>query len=122
MAFTIYTGTALFPVRRDATNSTNTTVGSQVVSALVAGISDGTRLDATVRYSLRLTNAPTLGTNEVISDRRCVFWDYHAAGKIQKYLFKCCIRTKENFLFYQLIHLFPPLQVVVVIGTAVDVT
>ena len=35
---------------------TNTTIGSQVVSALVAGISDGTRLDATVRYSLRLTH------------------------------------------------------------------
>ena len=90
MGFTIFTDTALFPVRSATTattdspdtNRTNTTVASQVVSTLVAGISDGKKLDATIRYSLRLTNAPVLGTNEVISDRRCVFWDYHAAGEI----------------------------------------
>ena len=39
------------------TNTTNSAVGSQVVSASVAGVTDGTRLSAPVRFSLRPTNA-----------------------------------------------------------------
>ena len=87
MAFTVFTDTALFPVRKDATtdssntNSTNTAVGSQVVSASIFGIPGGAKLSAPVRISLRLINSPVLGTNETISSRLCVFWDYNAAGE-----------------------------------------
>ena len=87
VAFAIFTDAALFPVRRDATtetpdsNNTNTTVASQVVSASVAGVTSGARLSAPVRISLRLIKAPVPGTDESIIGRRCVFWDYSAAGK-----------------------------------------
>lgn len=105
-------------MRKDATtdspdtNSTNTTVASQVVSASVAGVTSGTRLSAPVRITLRLSNAPVLGTNETISGRRCVFWDYNAAGKtaVDIHGHSTCFLPP------------PPLQVVMGTGTQVVVT
>ena len=82
MSFAVFTETALFPVRgSDGTSdTTSSVVGSQVVSASVAGVADGTTLSAPVTISLRLTNAPSLRGNETITDRKCVYWDYTAAG------------------------------------------
>ena len=84
MAFTVYNSPVLFPVR-NASQGVNTTtvVGSQVVSATVNGIKNGARLTAggQVTFSLRLTNVPTLGEEEFVSNRRCVFWDFAGAGK-----------------------------------------
>ena len=84
VAFTVYNSPALFPVRNTSLNMavSNTVVGSQVVSVQVAGIDDGTRLDAPVVFSLRLINySPNSETNEIIFGRRCVFWDFTAASK-----------------------------------------
>ena len=84
VAFTVYNSPALFPVRNTSLNMamSNTVVGSQVVSVQVAGIDDGTRLDAPVVFSLRLINySPNSETNEIIVGRRCVFWDFTAASK-----------------------------------------
>ena len=85
-AFTVYNSTALFPVRNTSSQDTtvsSTVVGSQVVSVQVSGIADGTRLASPVTFQLRLSNAPTIGVNEFISSRRCVFWDFKAASKSQ---------------------------------------
>ena len=85
VAFTVYNSPALFPVRNASLNMAvfNTVVGSQVVSVQVAGIDDGTRLDAPAVFSLRLINnySPNSETNEIIVGRRCVFWDFTAASK-----------------------------------------
>ena len=85
MAFTVYNSPMLFPVRNasQGVNSSTTVVGSQVVSATVNGIKNGARLTAgsQVTFSLRLTNVPTLGEEEFVSNRRCVFWDFAGAGK-----------------------------------------
>ena len=89
VVFTVYNSSAisLFPVRNTSQNMTvsNTTVvGSQVVSAQVGGIADGTRLDAPIVFSLRLINSlAILKMNEVIVGRRCVFWDFTAASKYE---------------------------------------
>ena len=86
MAFTVYNSPVLFPVRNasQGVNSSTTVVGSQVVSATVNGIKNGARLTAggQVTFSLRLTNVPTLGEEEFVSNRRCVFWDFAGAGKL----------------------------------------
>ena len=83
IAFAIFTETRLFPVRRAnvSDNDTSSVVGSQVVSASVAGIADGTTLSAPVSISMRLTNTPELNSNEEITGRRCVYWDHTAASK-----------------------------------------
>ena len=86
MAFTVYNSPVLFPVRnasQGVNSSTSTVVGSQVVSATVNGIKNGARLTAgsQVTFSLRLTNVATLGEEEFVSNRRCVFWDFAGAGK-----------------------------------------
>ena len=84
IAFTVYNSTALFPVRNTSSQDTtvsSTIVGSQVVSVQVSGIADGTTLAIPVTFQLRLSNAPTIGVNEFISSRRCVFWDFKAASK-----------------------------------------
>ena len=83
IAFAIFTETKLFPLRRDnvSDNDTNSVVGSQVVSASVAGIADGAILSAPVRISMRLTNTPELNSNEEITSRKCVFWDHAAASE-----------------------------------------
>ena len=89
VAFTVYNSPALFPVRNSSQNMaevSNTVVGSQVVSVQVGGIADGTRLDVPVTFSLRLINyAPNSEMNEVIAGRRCAFWDFTAAGKLDKF-------------------------------------
>ena len=92
MSFAVFTETALFPVRgSDGTSeTTSSVVGSQVVSASVAGVADGTTLSAPVTISLRLTNAPSLRGNETITDRKCVYWDYTAAGEMMRYI--SCVR------------------------------
>ena len=93
MAFTVYNSPVLFPVRNasQGVNSSTTVVGSQVVSATVNGIKNGARLTAggQVTFSLRLTNVPTLGEEEFISNRRCVFWDFASAGKPILYSSSC---------------------------------
>ena len=66
---------------RHGTNSSTAVVGSQIVSATVNGIKNGVRLTGQVTFSLRLTNLPTLGEEEFVSNRRCVFWDFAGAGK-----------------------------------------
>ena len=83
IAFTVYNSPALFPVRNTSQDTTvvSTVVGSQVVSVQVSGIADGTRLASPVTFQLRLSNSPTIGVNEFISSRRCVFWDFKAASK-----------------------------------------
>ena len=83
IAFAIFTETRLFPVRRAnvSDNDTSSVVGSQVVSASVAGIADGATLSAPVSISMRLTNTPELNSNEEITGRRCVYWDHTAASK-----------------------------------------
>ena len=83
IAFVVFTETALFPVRRDnvSDNDTSSVVGSQVVSASIAGIADGATLSAPVRISMRLTNSPRLSNSEKITARRCVYWDHTAASK-----------------------------------------
>ena len=84
IAFAVFKETTLFPVRENDkpdNNNTTSVVGSQVVSASVAGIADGTMLNTPITISLRLTNTPTLRPNETVTDRRCVFWDYNAASK-----------------------------------------
>ena len=82
MAFTVYNSPVLFPVRNasQGVNSSTTVVGSQVVSATVNGIKNGARLTGQVTFS-RLTNLPTLGEEDFVSNRRCVFWDFAGAGK-----------------------------------------
>ena len=85
MAFAIFTETTLFPVRSDSGTddikaTTSSIVGSQIVSAIVAGVTDGTLLSAPVIMSLKLTNIPPLGPNENITSRTCVYWDFNAAG------------------------------------------
>ena len=87
IAFTVYNSPALFPVRNTSqrtttSNTAGTVVGSQVVSVSVAGVMEGTVLDAPVTFSLRLTNTPDVNESiEFISGRRCVFWDFAAASE-----------------------------------------
>ena len=85
MAFTVYNFPVLFPVRNasQGVNSSTTVVGSQVVSATVNGIKNGTRLTdgGHVTFSLRLTNVPTLREDEFITNTHCVYWDFTGAGK-----------------------------------------
>ena len=57
-----------------------TVVGSSVLSALVDGIADGTELDSSAQLFFVLNNASVPGPNETAS-RRCVFWDFTAAGE-----------------------------------------
>ena len=99
IAFTVYNSPALFPVRNTSqrtTNTVGTVVGSQVVSVSVAGVMEGAVLDAPVTFSLRLTNTPDVNeSEEIISGRRCVFWDFAAASEINvghsmEYLFLNC--------------------------------
>ena len=83
IAFTVYNSPVLFRVRNTSQDTTvsSTVVGSQVVSVQVSGIADGTTLASPVTFQLRLSNSPTIGVNEFISSRRCVFWDFKAASK-----------------------------------------
>ena len=84
MAFTVYNSSTLFPVRNSSLNMSvsDTVVGSQVVSVQVNGVADGTRLATPVSFSLRLTKSPTLEPDQLVTDRRCVFWDFGSEGKL----------------------------------------
>ena len=84
MAFTVYNSSTLFPVRNSSLNmsASNTVVGSQVVSVQVNSVADGRRLAAPVSFSLRLTKSPTLEPDQLVTDRRCVFWDFESEGKL----------------------------------------
>ena len=82
MAFTVYNSSTLFPVRNSSLNMSVSVVGSQVVSVQVNGVADGTRLAAPVSFSLRLTKSPTLEPDQLVTDRRCVFWDFESGGKL----------------------------------------
>ena len=86
MAFTVYNSSTLFPVRNSSLNMgvSDTVVGSQVVSVQVNGVADGTRLAAPVVFSLRLTKLPTLEPAQLITDRRCVFWDFESEGELHR--------------------------------------
>ena len=86
MAFTVYNSPVLFPVRNasQGMNSSTTVVGSQVVSATVNGIKNGVRLTAgsqVILFTKTDLIMPTLGEEEFITNRRCVFWDFAGAGK-----------------------------------------
>lgn len=83
IAFAVYNAPALFPVRNASQDemASTTIVGSQVLSVQVGGIADGTILNAPVTLLLRLTNSPNLEVDQFVADRRCVFWDFNAAGK-----------------------------------------
>ena len=78
--YTVYRDTSLFPVRE--TINQTTSVASVVVSAIVNGIPEGTRLNSSIRILLLLNNTPLLlpnETNQTIT-RSCVFWNFTAAG------------------------------------------
>ena len=80
VAFNFYREAGLFPVRGNTTVNGRNIVGSSVLSAQVSGIADGTELNSTVQLFFVLNNASVPGPNETAS-RRCVFWDFTAAGK-----------------------------------------
>lgn len=74
VAFTIYREANLFPVR-NTNPEVRSFVGSSVISAKVAGVADGTVLNAPVIVSLVLNNESVPRPNEEVS-RTCVFWDF----------------------------------------------
>ena len=85
IALTLYTKTNFFPIRKGQNfpSSVNTVIGSSVISVIVGGIIDGTKLPDPVIITLPLNN------NTLISniDRRhyainlhCVYWNFTAAG------------------------------------------
>lgn len=82
IAFTVFNSPVLFPVRNTSQNAvaSSTVVGSQIVSVQVGGVADGTKLQESVVFQLRLTNARDLGMNESVVNRRCVFWDFNAGS------------------------------------------
>ncbi|XP_003391736.2 PREDICTED: adhesion G-protein coupled receptor G2-like [Amphimedon queenslandica] len=69
VAFSLYEETAFFPIRDPPPN---TIVGSSVISARIAGVSDGTQLPDPVVITLALK------TNN-FSNPFCVYWDFKAA-------------------------------------------
>ena len=88
IAFTFYRDADLFSVRDNITNNKRTVVGSSVLSAQVSGIVAETKLSSPVRLFFVLNNASLPGPNETAS-RRCVFWDFNAAGKHILYCSMC---------------------------------
>ena len=93
MAFTVYNSSTLFPVRNSSLNMSisDTVVGSQVVSVQVNGVADGTRLAGPVTFSLRLTKSPTLEPDQLVTDRRCVFWDFESEGELHEIIIMCIV-------------------------------
>ena len=92
IVFTVYNETSLFPVRQNKQDTgtpntvpTNTLVNSQVVSATVAGIADGTRLSSPIKLTLKLRNVSRPGANYTTSVRKCAFWDFNAASKFKQW-------------------------------------
>ncbi|XP_019853255.1 PREDICTED: adhesion G-protein coupled receptor G2-like [Amphimedon queenslandica] len=69
VAFSLYEETAFFPIRDPPPN---TIVGSSVISARIAGVSDGTQLPNPVVITLALK------ANN-FSNPCCVYWDFNAA-------------------------------------------
>ena len=81
----VFDKTTVFPVKEASTNEpsashTKTVVGSQVVFIQVAGVEDGTPLDAPIQLVLSLNQIENHnGTN--VENPVCVFWDFALASK-----------------------------------------
>lgn len=81
MGFTVYRETdhRLFPARDSSINNSSV-IGSSIISAQVAGIVDGTELDTPVQLFF-LLNDLSMGSPDQTVNRRCVFWNFTAAGR-----------------------------------------
>ena len=88
IVFTVYRESTLFPLSEDSeanqSNTSDTTIGSYVVSAIVNGIKAGAMLSTPVQFSLRLTNLPPIMNDSNTTKRTvsCVFWDLAGAGEL----------------------------------------
>ena len=88
IAVTVFDETTLFPLREAPTNESlasdtvlvETIVGSQVISIRVAGVEDGTPLDAPIQMVLSLNQIPNKNETHV-TNPVCVFWDFALASK-----------------------------------------
>ena len=88
IAVAVFDETTLFPVREDPTNEPpasdealiETRVGSQVISIQVAGVEDGTPLDAPIELVLSLNQIENQNETN-IENPVCVFWDFTLASK-----------------------------------------
>ena len=88
IAVVVFDETTLFPVREAPTNEppasdtvqTETIVGSQVISIQVAGVEDGTPLDAPIQLVLSLNQIENQNESNV-ENPVCVFWDFTLASK-----------------------------------------
>ena len=77
IAVVVFDDTTFFPSDQVLTE---TIVGSQVISIQVAGVEDGTQLDAPIQLKFFLTQV--MDRNETnIENPVCVFWDFALASK-----------------------------------------
>ena len=87
-AVIVFDETTLFPLREAPTNEpqasdtalAETIVGSQVISIQVAGVEDGTPLDAPIQMILFLNQIQNKSEANV-ENPVCVFWDFALASK-----------------------------------------
>ena len=104
LAFTVHDEATLFPVRETTqiqfTNDTIMEVGSQVMSARVADIPDGTKLNAPIAYSLSQSRTITLEADEYISERIYAFCYFTAASELN---YKLINRNNYDYCYF----LFP---------------
>ena len=84
----VFDEATLFPVREAPTDEppasdtvpTETIVGSQVISIQVAGVEDGTPLDAPIQLVLFLSQVEDQNETNV-ENPECDFWDFALASK-----------------------------------------
>ena len=88
IAVVVFDESTLFPVREAPTDEhpasdtvqAETVVGSQVISIQVAGVEDGTQLDAPIELVLSLNQIGNQNDTN-IENPVCVFWDFALASK-----------------------------------------
>ena len=86
VVFVVFNESTLFPIREDpadgfqSSTEPTTIVGSPVVSVQVAGIEEGTVLDAPIELDLSLNQIENISETNV-RNPVCVFWDFFLAGK-----------------------------------------
>ena len=87
IALTLYTKTNFFPIRKgqNSPSSVNTVIGSSVISVIVGGIIDGTKLPDPVIITLPLNNNTLISNidrRHYVINLHCVYWNFTAAGNL----------------------------------------
>ena len=86
IALTLYTKTNFFPIRKGQDSpSSDTVIGSSVISVIVGGIIDGTKLPDPVIITLPLNNNTLISNidrRHYVINLHCVYWNFTAAGNL----------------------------------------